>query len=117
MLLQLNELRKRDGVKMKELSEYLGVTVSTISMYESGKREPDLQTLCKLADFFHVTTDELLGRTPFTVKTGTPPEKLPDGAHKVEVTLPADAAPDRQREALQSLVREIVRQELSRRPR
>ena len=115
--MRLREIRKQHNITMKKLGELIGVTESAISMYENGKREPDLQTLCKLADALNVTTDELLGRAPFAVKTGTPPEKIPDGAHKAEVTLPADAAPDRQREALQSLVREIVRQELSRRPR
>ena len=115
--MRLKECRKQNNLTAKQLGELIGVAGCTISLYESGKREPDLQTLCKLADALNVTTDELLGRVPFAVKTGTPPEKIPDGAHKVEVTLPADAAPDRQREALQSLVREIVRQELSRRPR
>ena len=44
-------------------AEKLGISRSTIGMYETGAREPDFETLEKIADYFNVDTDFLLGRT------------------------------------------------------
>jgi len=46
-----------------ELAAFLNVKPNTVSRYESGAREPDIDILLKLADYFHVTTDYLLGKT------------------------------------------------------
>lgn len=59
---KLRELRKLKNITMKELGQKINVAESTISLYESGKREPDYQTLKKLADFFNVSIDYLIGR-------------------------------------------------------
>ena len=61
----LTELRKEKEIGQKELAVYLNVSVGTVSNYENDVHSPDLSTLCKLADFFGVTTDYLLGRTPY----------------------------------------------------
>lgn len=61
----LAELRTEKGLYQKELAAYLRVSVGTISNYENGVHYPDPDTLCKLAEFFEVTTDYLLGRTSF----------------------------------------------------
>lgn len=44
----------------------IGISRSTIGMYETGAREPDFETLEKIADFFNVDIDYLLGRTDKT---------------------------------------------------
>ena len=59
----LTYLRKREGYSQQELSEKLSVSRSAISMYESGKREPDYETLEELADFFNVNMSTLLGKS------------------------------------------------------
>lgn len=59
---QLRSLRKAKGLSMKELGQFVGVAESTISLYENGKRQPDNDTMLRLADFFGVTVDYLLGR-------------------------------------------------------
>lgn len=59
----LRDLRKGRNLTMKSLGAIIGVAESTISQYESGKREPDFSTLQKLADYFNVSVDYLLGRT------------------------------------------------------
>ena len=56
----LRILRKNKGLSMKELGEIIGVAESTISQYETGKREPDFETLLKLGEFFNVSVDYLL---------------------------------------------------------
>lgn len=60
MMLKIRELRKKCGITMKELGAAIGVAESTISQYETGKRQPDYETLLKIAEFFGVTTDYLL---------------------------------------------------------
>ena len=61
--MRIKELRKQRGISQTELGEILGVTRSTICQYEQGKRQPDNTTLVKLADFFGVSVDYLLGRS------------------------------------------------------
>lgn len=60
MMLKLRELRKNCGLTMKELGAEIGVAESTISQYETGKRQPDYETLLKLGEFFGVSVDFLL---------------------------------------------------------
>ena len=60
----LGFLRKRRNLSQKELSERIGVSRSTIGMYEAGEREPDFETLEALADVFNVNMDTLLGKSP-----------------------------------------------------
>lgn len=61
----LTELRKEKNIGQKELAVYLNVSVGTISNYENDVHSPDLINLCRLADYFGVTTDYLLGRTAY----------------------------------------------------
>ena len=51
---RLKQLRKERNINQRELSEYLKVAPSTISMYENGQREPNFEVLEVLADFFNV---------------------------------------------------------------
>lgn len=60
-MLKLREIRKQKNLSMKELGAILGLAESTISLYENGKREPDIATLIKIANYFNVSVDELLG--------------------------------------------------------
>ena len=62
-MLQIKELRTQLGISQESLSEVLDVSQQTISKYENHRRVPDLQMLIRLADFFHVTLDEIAGRT------------------------------------------------------
>ena len=53
--------RERKGISQKDMAENIGVAKSTYSLYESGNREPNVQTIKKMADFLNVSADELLG--------------------------------------------------------
>ncbi len=55
------ELRKELNLSQRKLGEDLGVCNQTVSFWESGKREPDLDMLIEIAKYFNVTTDYLLG--------------------------------------------------------
>lgn len=67
----LTDLREEKGVYQKELASHLNVSIATISNYENGVHHPDLATLCQIADYFGVTTDYLLGRSPYIFDTNT----------------------------------------------
>ncbi len=61
----LKLLRKSKGyTNMKDFCEAVDISINTYQNYESGKRIPTADILIKLADFYGVTTDYLLGREP-----------------------------------------------------
>ena len=57
---RLRELRLERGLSQRALGEIFGVCNQTISFWESGSREPNLDGLLKIAKFFGVSTDYLL---------------------------------------------------------
>lgn len=63
---RLKELRTASNITQEELAKRIGVSRSAISMYEKGVREPEFDILEKLADFFNVDTDYLIGKSDKT---------------------------------------------------
>lgn len=63
---RLKAIRSQKKVTQKEAADALGISPNTYKNYEQGMREPNNEMLCKLADYFQVTTDYLLGREPQT---------------------------------------------------
>ena len=61
MNIKLKQLRSEKGLSQKEIAKIIGVSVSAYSNYEQGIREPSYDILIKLAKFYDVTTDYLLG--------------------------------------------------------
>lgn len=53
--------RKEKGVSQEEISKILNISQSNYSKYERKEIEPDINTLIKLADYFHTTIDYLVG--------------------------------------------------------
>lgn len=63
---RLKQLRKEKGLTLKELSEHLGdIKVASISRYEHGRREPNIDKLLEIADFFNCSVDYLIGNTSY----------------------------------------------------
>lgn len=60
---RLKSLRKDLGLTQEELANKLNKTRSTIAGYETERKQPDYETLNKIADYFNVSVDYLLGRT------------------------------------------------------
>lgn len=60
---RLKLLRKENNLTQSELAKIFSLGESTISFYESNKRTPDYELLQKIANYFNVSTDYLLGRT------------------------------------------------------
>ena len=59
---RLREARKRKGLTQKQVAEFIGITQNAYSYWESGRNKIDNESLERLADFFGVSVDYLLGR-------------------------------------------------------
>lgn len=60
---RLKYLRNEKGLSQQNMADYLGISRQGYGKYEDGKSEPDHKTLVKLANYFNVTTDYLLGKS------------------------------------------------------
>lgn len=61
---RVRELREDRDLKQREIAEYLNVSQNTYSQYENGVISLTAETLIKLADYYGVTVDYILGRDP-----------------------------------------------------
>lgn len=62
MMINLKNLRLAKGLTQQNIGDIVGVNGNTICQWEKGVREPDFQSLIKLATYFNVSTDYLLDR-------------------------------------------------------
>lgn len=84
----LKNLRKDKGYKtMQDFCNAASISFSTYQNYETGKRLPTAEILMQLANFYNVSTDYLLGRTPVRAMN-----TLPVGALSEEEVKDIDAA-------------------------
>ena len=60
---RIKELRNEKKQTQKDMAELLGIKLRAYQYYESGTHYPEVPNLIKLADYFGVTTDYLLGRS------------------------------------------------------
>ena len=58
---KIRELRRRDGRTQDNLAEALGITAQAVSRWESGGSYPDMEMIPAIANYFHVSIDELFG--------------------------------------------------------
>jgi transcriptional regulator with XRE-family HTH domain len=63
--IRLKELRNEKEYTQEEVATFLGITRPAYTAYEAGKRQPDYEILIKLANYFNVSTDYLLGRSDY----------------------------------------------------
>lgn len=86
----LRSLRKEQNKTQQDVATYLGITYQAYAHYESGRREPDPVTLNKLADYFEVSVDFLLGRTDDRIKKSPDDELVEDYQAVAELFRRAD---------------------------
>lgn len=67
--LVLRELLENHGITQKKLAHKLNLNPSTLGNYVRGLRQPDFDTLTMFADYFHVSTDYLLGHYNKTLRS------------------------------------------------
>lgn len=61
--MRLKQIRKENGISQLKLAIELNTNQNTISRYETGEREPGINELIRIADYFNVSIDYLLERT------------------------------------------------------
>jgi len=60
--MRLRDYRKKLNLTQEQVAKYLNINQRTYSGYEIGTSEPNNETLIKLAELFHISVDEILGR-------------------------------------------------------
>lgn len=62
--MNLKEIRKSKGISQEQAATDLGLSLRAYQNYEYGQREPNISMIIKIADYYGVTTDYLLGHEP-----------------------------------------------------
>lgn len=62
-MLKIKELREEKNWQQKDVAQRVNRTVACVSSWETGKTEPSIEDVLRLADIFEVSCDYLLGRT------------------------------------------------------
>lgn len=104
MLAELRELR---NLTQRELAAVLNVSVGTISNYENGVHFPDIDRLCTIADYFHVTTDYLLGHCESSISPDVFSEPLAEGWTVGKCITAIQRLPANRREALLAVLSDM----------
>lgn len=73
---RLKELRKERKMLQSDIAKILSVTPQSVSLYEVDKRDMSTEAILKLADFFNVSTDYLLGRSNVREEIKIPAESI-----------------------------------------
>jgi len=77
----LKQIRAGKGVSQQSVADYLEISRQAYSNYENGNREPDTETLLKLAEYFGLTVDEIL-RGPDSAPRPSSADEFTYAAHK-----------------------------------
>lgn len=102
---KLKELRLEKSINQSELGEIIGISPSTVGMYERDQRFPDKDTLGKIADYFDVSVDYLLCRTDErNSKTKLDPKIKTIAAKKINVN---EDLPDEAIEKINDFIRMV----------
>jgi phage repressor protein C with HTH and peptisase S24 domain len=106
---QLQELRKEKKFTQEEAADKFGVKLSTYQKYERDAISPPYDILIKIADFYNVSTDYLLGRTDIKAMAGTTPaEQLDVTAAEQEIIRRYTEFPEELRLLLLETIRKLV---------
>lgn len=114
--MKIKELRKAKGISQEQVANGLGVSVRAYQNYEYGQREPNIEMINKIANFYGVTTDYLLGRE--SEPLGTPIDTFAKDANlkeleKILITRYLELS-DKQREAVLDFMRNAISEEEAR---
>lgn len=83
---KLEDLRLQHNLTKREVAKKFNVAESTYGKWELGQRKPDLDTITAIADFYHVSTDYLIGNTD----DPTPPNEKKDPLEGLKFALWGD---------------------------
>ena len=105
---KLRSLRLEKGESLEKIAKYLNVTIQTISNYETEKREMSPDTIIKLANYYDVSTDYLLGKS-----NERNPEKLDTDKINIELSKKDYNPPTKeQQEKIEEFARFVLKDNL-----
>ncbi len=116
---RLRELRRGRNLQQAQLAAALGLAQTTIGNYEQGNRFPSEQTLLRIADYFEVSLDYLLGRSDIALTTDRVLEfRTRDAPGRAALSAPAAAYLERllngqQQSAFESVISSIIEGRMS----
>lgn len=109
----LQELRKKARLTQDQIADILGVPKRTYGSWERNERQPDFEILCRIADYYKVSADYLLGRVPMPIEViHSDPPPLQDG--EVELVFEAEEKTPSADE-LERMITAVVMEELKKR--
>lgn len=73
----LTEYRKKASLTQKQVGESIGISAQAVSKWENGQSEPDIDTLCKLAELYGVSVNTLIGKEDTLEQASTVPTEAP----------------------------------------
>lgn len=104
---RLKFLRIEKGESLYKIANYLNVTVQTVSNYENEKRDMTPDTILKLAEYFEVSTDYLLGKSDIR---NPEPQDDPLGLAEIGFSMKDYVPPtETQKEQIRSLIEVILK--------
>ena len=86
---RIKQLRQKNHLTLKEVSQKVGMANNTLSQYETGKREPKLETWQKLADYFNVSVPYLQGYAEINIPNDLKFESKQDAIDCIEKIMKA----------------------------
>ncbi|UZQ85079.1 helix-turn-helix domain-containing protein [Thermoclostridium stercorarium] len=106
---RIKELRNEKGISQSALANHLGLTQQAIAKWEKGIAEPDSEMLKKIATFFDVSVDYLLGRTDIRKLNKNDNEDFPEDVKVLMRSV--SKLTDKQKEIVKRLVQEFINEE------
>jgi len=106
---RLRGLREQSGNQQKDVAESLGISKQVYSNYELGKREPDYGMVVRIAEYFNVSTDYLLGK-PDNPAPYSKTKKEPTLRERVtqEINSLLDRVPDEKLDKVKALLQATI---------
>ena len=70
--MKLKELREKNGITQKQIANFLGISQQAYNKYETNQNQPTIENLIKLANFYHISVDNLIeNSTPYLLDLST----------------------------------------------
>lgn len=109
MVKNLKKLRENANISQKQLADIIHVSQQSINKYENHDVEPNIDTLCSIADYFDVSTDYLIGKTSI-MKMSEPTEKFALNEKEQEIITSFRKLSKQDRETLLLLAKRLSKQ-------
>ena len=106
---RIAQFRRENGMNQRELGEKLGVGQTTVSAWETGRNEPDSDSLGRMAKLFHTTIGYLMGYEPESYRRGLTPDAYEDAKLEKEVQRDIERWQQREEEQAREDIEEYLK--------